>query len=252
VRDSIFAAESVTGQRAQAVLGEISWQLEDTFFLTVFQIADEFSFTQSSLYICRHLETDVLHSCAITYASQIIWLINTRDIAETKIRRDYERVVTFIVREFNCRAGLSKPFGNFLDTHNAYVQGTAALRLGHRRDSLNPVYRFADLIVDYILERMTSELPAKDLLHPGAVTLWTLDRNDGTGYVKTLRSYIDFQFNMTQAAEKLGLHRTTLIRRLEKIGEITGIDFHRPKEMLQLILSLYMIEDLSGAGPLSR
>ncbi|MDR2515974.1 MAG: helix-turn-helix domain-containing protein [Spirochaetaceae bacterium] len=242
-RDLVFGTDGVTGRRALAVLGEIGWQMDDTYLIAVFRIADEICFTQSSLYICRHLETDVLYSCAITYASHIIWLINKKDAEGRNGKRDYGRLITFITREFNCAAGISNPFGNFLELKSAYTEASAALRLGSRRDARRAVYRFADYVLDYILERITSELPAKHLLHPGAVMLWNLDKKDGTGFVSTLRCYMDFQFNMTQAAEKLGLHRTTLIRRLERIGEITGLDFRKPREMLHVALSLELLAE---------
>ena len=159
------------------------------------------------------------------------------------MRRDYERLITFITREFNCAAGISKPFGNFLELRSAYIEAAAALRLGARRNARLSVYRFADYVLDYILERITSELPANHLLHPGALMLWNLDKKDGTCFVGTLRCYMDFQFNMTQAAEKLGLHRTTLIRRLERIGELTGLDFRKPRDMLQVALSLELLAE---------
>jgi hypothetical protein len=241
VKNSIFSAEGVPERDASAALGNLAWQINDPYLLVTFQIADERSFTHGALYICRRLETDALHSCAITYASQIIWLIDTKDIAQKNIKRDYQQIIAFIVQEYNCKAGVSKPFDNFMDLRNSYTQAVSALRLGYKRDPQLWVYRFPDYVLDYMLERTESELPLEDLLHPAALTLWSLDKNTGTDYIKTLRYYMDFQYNMTAAAEKLSVHRTTLIRRLDRIIEITGLDYEKPREMLQVAISLYLL-----------
>jgi hypothetical protein len=180
VRDSIFNADGTPERNAIRVLGELAWQINDPYLLVVFQIADERRFSHGGLYVCRHLETDVLHSCAITYASHIIWLINTKDIAQRNIKRDYQQIIAFIVREYNCKAGVSQSFANFIELKNAHVQAAAALRLGDKRDPQLRVYGFTDYVLDYILERTASELPAEYLLHPGAVQLWNLDKHSGT------------------------------------------------------------------------
>ncbi|MDR1909676.1 MAG: helix-turn-helix domain-containing protein [Spirochaetaceae bacterium] len=241
VRDSIFTADGVPEQNAAGILGELAWQLDDPYFLAVFQISHERRFSHSALHICRHLETDVLYSCAVTYASHIIWLVNTRDVAKLNIKRDYRQLLSFIVRMYNCKAGVSNLFCNFMELRGAYTQSMAALRLGYRRDPGLSVYRFSDYTLDYILERSVSELPQEILLHPGALTLHNLDRNTGTDYIKTLRYYMDCRYNMTEAAQKLYVHRTTLIRRLDRITELTGLDFKEPRETLRMAISLHLL-----------
>jgi hypothetical protein len=248
VRNSIFNTEGVPERNAAGVLGELSWQINNPYLLVAFQIADEHRFTHGALYVCRRLETDVLHSCAITYTGHIIWLINTEDIAQRNIKRNYQQIIAFIVREYHCKAGVSRSFNNFMELRDAYTQAMAALRLGYKRDPQPGMYRFTDYVLDYILERTISELPAEQLLHPGAVSLWNLDKNTGTDYIKTLRYYMDFQYNMTAAAEKLFVHRTTLIRRLERITEITGLNYKKPRDMLQMAISLYLLTPPEPAG----
>jgi hypothetical protein len=240
-RDYLFSADAAQERNAVSVLGELAWQLDDTYFVVVFQISDERRFSHGALYVCRHLETDVLHSCAVTYASQIIWLVNTKDVAKLNIKRDYEQLISFVVREFNCRAGVSNSFDNYMELRSAYTQSVAALRLGYRRDPGLWVYRFFDYTLDYILERTVSELPPESLLHPGAMILHSMDKSSGTDYIKTLRCYMDCQYNMTEAAQRLYVHRTTLIRRLDRITELTGFDFKEPRETLRMAISLYLL-----------
>jgi sugar diacid utilization regulator len=151
------------------------------------------------------------------------------------------------VREFNCKAGISKSFTGLTKLRSAWFQAGAALRLGHNRDPHLWVYDFSGYTLEYVLERAASEIPAEYLLHPAAVTLRNLDRNTGTAYIKTLRYYLDCRCNMSRAAEKLFIHRTSLIRRLERITDITSLDLDQPGEIMTLAVSLYLLAD-SGSG----
>jgi DNA-binding PucR family transcriptional regulator len=152
--------------------------------------------------------------------------------------RDLRQVITYIVREFNCKAGLSDPFANFLNQRHGYIQAASALRLGQKRDPHTWVYHFAKYKTEYITERITGELPGDCLIHPAVLTLREHDRRYGTSFVKTLRELINARHNMTEAAEKLYIHRTTLIRRLEKMQDLAAIDFENPREQFHLAVSL--------------
>jgi DNA-binding PucR family transcriptional regulator len=65
-----------------------------------------------------------------------------------------------------------------------------------------------------------------------------LDARHGTDYVKTIQRFIEAQYHTNRAAESLFIHKTTLIRRLEKIRDLAGIDFGSPDELLHLAISL--------------
>jgi DNA-binding PucR family transcriptional regulator len=92
--------------------------------------------------------------------------------------------------------------------------------------------------MEYIVERITGELPADCLIHPAVLTLRDYDRRYGTSLVKTLRELINARYNMTAAAERLYVHRTTLIRRLEKMQDLAAIDFENPREQFHLAVSM--------------
>jgi hypothetical protein len=244
IRDYFLESADITEKAAASVLEDAGWRSNDAYVAAIFHVPDEQEFKYGSLYLCRRLEEDFPRSCAIANSPHIIWIINTGDRGKgsnktvKSIHGDPEQAIAYIVREFNCTAGLSDPFANFLDQRHAYVQAGAALRLGQKRDPHVWVYRFADYKTDYIAERITGELPADCLIHPAVLTLRDHDRRYGTSFVKTLREFINARHNMTAAAEKLYIHRTTLIRRLEKMQDLAAIDFENPREQFHLAVSI--------------
>jgi hypothetical protein len=244
VRKHLLEFTDVTEKAAGAVLEELGWQIGDTYLLAVFHIPDEQEFKYGSLYLCRHLETDFLQSCAIASPPHIIWLINTSDGSKKSnktvqnIHGNLGQIIAYIVREFNCKAGLSDPFHNFLDQRHGYIQAEAALRLGLKKDPHVWVYHFSSYKTEYIIERITGELAGDYLIHPAVLALKDHDRRYGTSFVKTLREFINARYNMTAAAEKLYIHRTTLIRRLEKMQDLAAMDFENPREQFHLAVSM--------------
>ncbi|MDR1248634.1 MAG: helix-turn-helix domain-containing protein, partial [Treponema sp.] len=244
VRNYFLGSADITEKAAAAVLEDALWHIDDTYFAVMFHIPDEQEFKYGSLYLCRRLENDFLQSCAIAHSPHIIWIINTSNAVEKSrktimdIYGNLRQIITYIVREFNCKAGLSDPFANFLNQRHGYIQAASALRLGQKRDPHTWVYHFANYKTEYIVERITGELPGDCLIHPAVLTLRDHDRRYGTSFVKTLRELINARHNMTEAAEKLYIHRTTLIRRLEKMQDLAAIDFENPREQFHLAVSL--------------
>jgi hypothetical protein len=244
VRNYFLESADITEKAAAAVLEGAGWRIDNAYLLVMFHIPDEQEFKYGSLYLCRRLEEDFLQSCAIAHSPYIIWIVNTSDGEEKSnktaknIHRNLGQVIAYIVREFNCKAGLSDSFANFLDQRQGCIQAAAALRLGQKRDPHVWVYRFADYKTEYMVERITGELCGDCLIHPAVLTLRDHDRRYGTSFVKTLREFINARYNMTAAAEKLYIHRTTLIRRLEKMQDLAAINFENPREQFHLAVSL--------------
>jgi hypothetical protein len=244
VRNCFLESADITEKAAAAVLEDVGWRIDDSYLAVMFHIPDEQEFKYGSLYLCRRLEEDFLQSCAIAHSPYIIWIINAGSACNRShktantIHRDPGQVIAYIVREFNCKAGLSDPFASFLDQRQGRIQAGAALRLGQKKDPHVWVYRFADYKTEYIVERITGELSGDCLIHPAVLALRDYDRRYGTSFVKTLRELINARYNMTAAAEKLYIHRTTLIRRLEKIQDLASIDFENPREQFHLAVSL--------------
>ena len=58
--------------------------------------------------------------------------------------------------------------------------------------------------------------------------------------IQTLESYFRHNGNLSQAAESLFVHRNTLIYRMERIAEITGLDLDKTETRLAVQLALHI------------
>lgn len=84
------------------------------------------------------------------------------------------------------------------------------------------------------LSRSPDLSPFRKLVLP----LVDYDHRRGSDLVRTLRVYFDTGANASETADRLFLHRNSLLYRLERIQELTGLDLKRPDARLALQLGL--------------
>jgi purine catabolism regulator len=80
--------------------------------------------------------------------------------------------------------------------------------------------------------------PFEGLVEP----LVAYDQERGRDLIRTLKVYLAAGANASEAADRLFLHRNSLLYRLARIGELTGLDLKDPRARLALQLGLLSLE----------
>lgn len=89
------------------------------------------------------------------------------------------------------------------------------------------------------LSRSSELSPFRKLVLP----LRNYDRKRSSDLIRTLSVYFDTGANASETADRLFLHRNSLLYRLERIQELTGLDLKEPDARLALQLGLLAIEE---------
>ena len=76
------------------------------------------------------------------------------------------------------------------------------------------------------------------MLFPEIRQLEEYDRMHGVSLVRTLRTYLDCLLNQSRTAATLQVNRSTVIRHLETIREVTGIQMEKSSVILLLHLTM--------------
>ena len=192
----------------------------------------------------RKLEQEWPGSCAVAVGQQILWLA-TRPASVTADERYafYQQLLLFL-RETVFRAGASSAFAEVAQLSDAFDQAKAALRTGYKKNPSYWFYRFDDYRLDYMIDLIRETSAGGELLlHPAIKMLTEYDKTHDSQLTETLRVFSEKGQNVTQAADALFVHRTTLFRRLQQIREMTGIHLEDQKEMLALQLSFYLLQE---------
>jgi DNA-binding PucR family transcriptional regulator len=94
-------------------------------------------------------------------------------------------------------------------------------------------------------ERLLRELARSPDLAPFGELVRPLvehDRERHSDLVRTLRAYFAAGSNASEAADRMFLHRNSMLYRLERIGKLTGLDLKDHRVALALQLGLLAIE----------
>ncbi|MDO5409456.1 MAG: helix-turn-helix domain-containing protein [Lachnospiraceae bacterium] len=217
-----------------------NWYRHDEYQIIVLQMFGAREFEKGASYLCQQLEHLFEYSCTFRTEREIIWIINYTRESAVKDKADFYSNFPYLIRDFGCKAGISNFFNDYTELGNYRRQADIALDLGNQKDPYRWYYAFQDFALDYMVGQMTTIFTAEQLMHKGLQKLREYDREHDTEFVKTLKYYIINRFNASEAAQKLYIHRTTFIRRMERIEALISLNLGDPDELLYLLLSYKM------------
>ena len=147
-----------------------------------------------------------------------------------------------ICRDYCLYAGVSSPVGDIRDLSLAHHQAKVALDRAFRLRSEKWIIPFSDCALEYLLEHLDSSLPPMALVSPELLAIRAYDREKGTQYFETLKTWLLLERDIPRTAEALIIHRTTLLYRLKKLRPMLSSDPNDPWQRLYLTLSLWIME----------
>jgi purine catabolism regulator len=131
----------------------------------------------------------------------------------------------------------------------SHAEARQALLLGRRLHGPGQVTLFENLGV-YRLIFAAEHLPELHDLYTRALgALLNYDRQNSADLVSTLDAFFAANGSPKEAAERLGVHRNTVLYRLDRIREITGYDLDDATVRLRLQLALHVHVALGDTFP---
>ena len=138
-------------------------------------------------------------------------------------------------------AGLSNPFLEIDRIHDFLLQAHYAVE--HcAEQSMQTLCYFQSQVLEYILHASTLEMAAHSLVAKSILKLAEHDQKKGTEYVKTLDIYLRNERSITYTAQALFIHRSSLLKRLDKIQHILEEDLNDADIRLFYRLSLLLLD----------
>lgn len=129
---------------------------------------------------------------------------------------------------FDCKLGIGKINQGLRGIRKSFEEGLEALDLGIRFYPTKQVHYSGNLIQERIVENLAPEV-RQDLAE-----IFPLDDQ----YQQSLEVYFASNLNVSKTANKLCLHRNSVMYRLNRITEITGFDPRDSEDMVNLKLAL--------------
>ena len=133
--------------------------------------------------------------------------------------------------------GIGRPVDALIGLRDSYREARQALSMARRLANPNPLY-FGELNVYRLLFLLERSPELENFCQEVIGALVEYDRAQGTDLIETLSAYFAHKGNLSQTAESLFVHRNTLLYRMERIREISGLDLDNPETRLSIQLAL--------------
>ncbi len=242
LKNMLFNVSEVDTTDSGLILQNYGWNETDRYTVVKFNFFKNANWDEITEYICGKLEETWSNSCAIIHNDEIIWVFNHSIKNNSKDERKFFHVLAYIVRDFVCKAGVSDEFNDLKKLPSYLLQAETALNIGQKCNPNNWYFKFSDYVLDYMYDRIVSEFSYEQLIFSGVRKLIDYDKKNGTDYLATLNCYLHNNCNSTHTADEMFIHRTTLIRRIDRIHEICGIDFEDREMHIYLMLSFWILK----------
>lgn len=191
---------------------------------------------KTNAYYCEQIRKLFRSIIALEYEEDIICLVNS-DFYSSSTGTLLNEINPFI-RDNNFRLGVSELFSDILLFRNYYLQAEIALSYGLEETPSQWVHQFHEQVINYIIKSSSKDVGVPTLCAEEILVLYHHDREHNSDYIETVECYYECNFNATETAAKLRVHRTTFLYRLKKIEEISGIDFTDSEKNLHYQLSI--------------
>lgn len=183
-----------------------------------------------------------------TLKDKFIALISAKELLSTdgKLRMSQQLIGISermaVHEELSLSYGIGSPINKLVDIPVAYKQAMEAYRFGrsHNKQRFVQYYHtkeFADLL---------RHIPVDDLQEFLQETFeaWNgIDESEQREWRKTLRVFYDNHCHIGETAKGLYIHRNTVLYRLNRIEQLTGVQVRNPADSLRIRIAL-MIKEL--------
>lgn len=223
-----------TATRAVLELGlrEMEWNEDDLFFCMTLEPAAGEVASIDLQEIAVKIDPLLPFNYHLVFDGKLVYIFDL-----DALNMSYEEIsgqALPVFRDMMLRAGTSNPFSGIERLNYFFRQAKDAMAFGLTQDPDKWHFRYEDYSMSILLDRCMSNQPA-DVLQPrGLHRLAIHDKEHGTHLVEMLDLYLKSNMSVTETARASYSSRSTCIRHLQQIVEISQLDLDDPDVRLEL------------------
>ncbi len=221
----------------QQRLHALGWNPKECFCVLAIGLRNLKGLSVNPGVIAKQLH-DLVGQSLYALAEDTIALLLTLDRGK---QPDFKKLQSYL-QEMNLFAGISPLFTDIMETGRHYRTALRISVLGGQLDPEKKLYPVSDYVIYTLLQKQDRTF-LLDSLAGGAIRLLQeQDRQYNSQLLPTLRQWFSSNMVTSPAAQALHIHKNTLLFRLDRIRQITGLTLRDSEELLQLMLALKLTE----------
>ncbi len=219
----------------------LKWNFADKYCLLTIDLSDKDNFDTLSCYFKGAVKKLYPSSNMLIYNGHIL-IIDGIGQNLLQPEESYLEPIRKLLKKSGLYCGLSNCFTNIAQLDMYYKQSLLAIELGSTMGKADAeIHAYSDYARMYMIQICKKHEDLRYFYHPAILQLQEYDVLKGTHYIETLEAFLRYNKNSYAAAEAIYVHRNTMIYRINKIKEITGLDFE-DKELVDLMMSLEILK----------
>ncbi len=243
-----FFSDSLKGTvPSSQEIGELEqstgWTESQNYLIAVFLPEHRLKKELYPPYLISQMEERWKGACAVDNQGTVVLLENLSVYGGLKKLDDFYQSLAYLVRDGLMIAGCSRPFTGLQELPQYFRQAQLSIEFGQKKDSTRWYFRFDDYGLDYLIQYGLGSFKPEQVCHPALLKLRDHDQEKNTSYYLTLYTFFRERYNMSRAAEKLYIHRSTFINRMERIEEIANLDLEDFNTRLYLGISFHLLKE---------
>ncbi|MEI4768270.1 PucR family transcriptional regulator ligand-binding domain-containing protein [Psychrobacillus sp. FJAT-51614] len=238
----------------------IGWDIEGSFAVVLFKISKNnelISSKQVKRGISNGNEETLLHEAIYQYLPNaiigsksglkvVLWKSNIEDREWLiKIKERVSTILDLVKKQDNeiiIQVGIGTLSEHINNISESYMKAQDALEFGEVLNGKESITSYSELGVFRMLGQFTNSEELKTFIPPSLQTLLNYQQANKTDLLTTLKVFLQCNQNATKASQLLFIHHKTAVYRIERIKEITGMNFDDAEEMLLVQIGLKITE----------
>lgn len=226
----------------QKLISIRGWNITDKYYL-VKVVNESETPNEAFAYTMREARKIFGEDCVLVlYRSAGVFIVNVRK--NSKLPEQWvERIVT-VGEMHSLKIGVSMLFERFNALSEHYALVTRIIEVGRLVAPAKKIYyydAFSFHMLLYEFSKNSEAIHIKTLCCSEALTLHDHDEKNDTNLLESLATYLLMERSLKKAAEKLHMHRNSLVYRLEKINDIIAVDVDDAAVRAKIIMSFEIL-----------
>ena len=175
----------------------------------------------------------------------VLKTINLKDLAEMARKKIFligEKIKNTISQrmKFKVTIGIGEYHEGIRGLNKSFKEATQALDVGTRLEGAGDIYYINDLGIGRLLAEIRNNTQREIIRNTFYSTKDKRGKKMNEILLDTLKSFFDNNLSISKTAQAIYAHRNTLLYRLRRIKEITGLDPKKFDDAMQLRMALKM------------
>ena len=199
--------------------------------------------SSESQWLVKSMEAQLLKAGDKSFVLTMddIYVFVFSNYSEEEMREIMLKMIMLLrMKEYQFYVGSSINHSDVEQLTNAYVQAKKVVNLSEHNGWENQLVQYRELDIYQLLLAIDDKNTMKQYYDAKLGVLEKHDQNNGSDYLEFLKVYLNSNCNINDTADKLFIHRNTVVYKIKKINELLDCDLSELEVRVKLFLAIML------------